>query len=210
MESAGASARCEDDFVWPPLGCCWWLPRPRKVAELLYIRFCCCEIIADAIQMHEMRRDTLLLLLLIPLLAAAQPPTPEAALQVSFGEAISPNATQQLACRLAGVSPYFTVHFVGVDLEAFPDACGRYGSGSLAALHQHACAYGPPKSKKHQPWQRTLSLQVRNPVLCKSEQLCCRRCSQCDSSRGRSVPWVWRQRHSRELLHGEGVGSAGT
>jgi hypothetical protein len=44
-------------------------------------------------------------------------------LQQGFGEVIF--STQDMACNLREVSGEWSIHFVGVDLEVHPDACGR-------------------------------------------------------------------------------------
>jgi len=69
--------------------------------------------------------------------AQTQPPSPsqiESGLQVAFGESITPNGMQNLACGLVGVSDYFTLHFAGVDTALYPDSCGR-----LAIHSQQIC-----------------------------------------------------------------------
>ena len=42
-----------------------------------------------------------------------------------FAEFLPQNGTADLACGLAGVSPYFTVHVAALSLAAHPAACGR-------------------------------------------------------------------------------------
>ena len=44
---------------------------------------------------------------------------------IAFSESMRPNDTQSLACQLAGISPYFTIHLAGIRLAAHPGACGR-------------------------------------------------------------------------------------
>ena len=44
---------------------------------------------------------------------------------LAFSETMRPNDTQALACKLAGISPYFTIHLAGIRLAQHPGACGQ-------------------------------------------------------------------------------------
>jgi hypothetical protein len=44
---------------------------------------------------------------------------------LAFSESMRPNDTQALACQLAGISPYFTIHLAGVRQAQHPGACGQ-------------------------------------------------------------------------------------
>jgi hypothetical protein len=44
---------------------------------------------------------------------------------LAFSESMRPNDTQALACKLAGISPYFTIHLAGIRLAQHPGACGQ-------------------------------------------------------------------------------------
>lgn len=58
-----------------------------------------------------------------PTVAAGEPFSGQ--LQQGYGEMMDPDATQGMACKLQEVAGEWSIHFVGVDLAAHPDACGR-------------------------------------------------------------------------------------